>query len=118
MGYRYVYFGASVVLLDGKVSGISYGVTDRLGFPRPVFQMVSVKSAHSFWAAQKMGFEVQGTDDESPQFRVNGNEHEIGVLYADGAPPTLLVHAFQMDLNCPHVRQRHSLTTGWIPAGW
>jgi len=112
VGFRYVYFDASVVLLDRKVSRISYGVADRLGFPRPVVQLVSVKSAHSFWTSHQRGWAVRSTDDESPQFRVNGTEHGIGVSYAYDAPPDLKAHAFQIDLNCfwslrgcRHVRQ-------------
>ena len=36
VGYRYFAFGASVTLLNGKVSSIRYGINDRLVFPRQV----------------------------------------------------------------------------------
>jgi len=107
-----VSFDATVTLLDGKVSSVSYGVADRLGFPRAVFQLVSVKSAHSFWSSHQSGFEVQSTDDESPQFRVNGYEHGIRVSYTFDAERDLILHAFHVDLSCfwglrgcRHVRQ-------------
>jgi hypothetical protein len=35
LGYRYFSFGATVVLLDGKVSSIRYEIADRLVFPEP-----------------------------------------------------------------------------------
>jgi len=112
LGYRYVYFEASVVSLDGKVSKISYGIADRLGFPRLAAEIVSVKSAHSFWAPYRSGFEVSSTDDESPQFRVVGTAHNLDVSYTYDAPHNMTAHAFQVNLSCfwglrgcHHVRQ-------------
>lgn len=100
LGYRYVYFSASVVVLNTKVSRIRYGISDRLVFPRQSGEIVSVTSAHSFWAPLRSGFEVQSTDDESPQFRVAGNEHGLGVFYAYDAPRDFTQHAFELDLRC------------------
>lgn len=112
MGFRYVYFVASVTLLEGKVSGVAYGVADRLGFPRPAFQILSARSAHSLWMSHQGGFEVQSTDDESPQFRVDGGEHGLSVVYTFDSPRDLRLHAFKTDLSCfwglrscYHVRQ-------------
>jgi len=118
MGYRYVYFSALVTLLDGKVSGISYGVMDRMGFPRPVFEIVSVKSAHSFYGPLQTGFRVQSTDDESPQFRVHGGEHGIGVTYTVDAPHELTAHAFQVDLSCFWALRRCSHARQVAPLLW
>jgi hypothetical protein len=100
LGYRYTYFGASVVLLNGKVSSISYGVQDRLGFPRQLGEILAVKSVHSFWASYRRGFEVSSMNDESPQFRVNAGEHYLAVSYTYDAPPDLVAHAFKVDLGC------------------
>jgi hypothetical protein len=100
LGYRYVYFGASVVLLNGRVSSISYGVQDRLGFPRQVGMILAVKSVHSIWAAYRRGFEVSSTDDESPQFRVRHGTSNLSVAYTFDAPPDLVAHAFKVDLSC------------------
>ena len=100
LGYRYVYFGASVVPLNGKVSSISYGVQDRLGFPRQVGTILAVKSVHSFWASYQRGFEVSSTDDESPQFRLGNGTSNLSVAYTFDAPPDLVAHAFKVDLSC------------------
>jgi len=100
LGYRYVAFGASVTLLDGKVSTISYGVANRLTGPRVFGEIVSVKSVHSFWTAYRREFEIRSTDDESPQFRVNGNEDGLGVAYTYDAPRELTEHAFEVHLSC------------------
>ena len=100
LGYRYVHFSASVVLLNGQVSRISYGIQDRLVFPRQVGDIVAVKSVHSFWKPYQMGFEVSSMDDESPQFRVSGGEHNLGVSYSSDAPPELKAHAFKITLTC------------------
>ena len=100
LGYRYVYFGASVMLLNGRVSSISYGVHDRFGFPRQVGTILAVKSVHSFWASYRRGFEVPSTDDESPQFRLSSGEHHLGVSYAYDAPPELKAHVFKIRLAC------------------
>jgi hypothetical protein len=100
LGYRYVYFGASVVLLNGKVSRVSYGVQDRLAFPRQVGMILDVQSVHSFWASYRSGFEVSSTDDESPQFRVRKGTNSLRVAYTFDAPPDLVAHAFKVDLSC------------------
>lgn len=100
LGYRYVYFGASVVLLNGRVSSVSYGIQDRLGFPRQVGTILAVKSVHSFWVSYRRGFEVSSTDDESPQFRVRNSTSNLSVSYTFDAPPALVAHAFEVDLSC------------------
>lgn len=100
LGYRYVYFGASVVLLNGTVSRISFGVQDRLAFPRQVGMILDVKSTHSFWAPYRSGFEVTSADDESPQFRVRNGTSDLRVAYTFDAPADLVSHAFKVDLSC------------------
>jgi hypothetical protein len=100
LGYRYVYFSASVVLLNGRVSSISYGIHDRLVSPLQVGAIVAVKSAHSFWTPHRTGFEVTSMDDESPQFRVSKGEHNLGVAYTSDAPPEFKAHAFKIALAC------------------
>ena len=100
LGFRYVYFGASVVLLDGRVSSIRYGVADRLDFPRQFGEIVSARSVHSFWASYRRGFEVTSTDDESPQFRVGKGTSNLGVTYTFDAPLDLVADAFKVNLDC------------------
>ena len=100
LGYRYMAFGARVELLNGKVTSISYGIADNLVFPRELGTIVSVKSVHGFWAPYQRGFEVRSTEDESPQFRINGSEHHLDVLYTFDAPSTMTSRAFKVDLSC------------------
>jgi hypothetical protein len=100
LGYRYVYFGASIVLLDGKVSSIRYGVADRLVFPRQIGELVSARSVHGVWASYRRGFEVTSIDDESPQFRVSNHANNLRVSYTIDAPPDLVAHAFKVDFGC------------------
>jgi hypothetical protein len=100
LGYRYMAFGARVDLLNDKVSSVSYGIADNLVFPRELGTIVSVKSVHAFWAPYQRGFEVRSTDDENPQFRVNGSEHHLDVLYTFDAPPTMMSRAYKVDLSC------------------
>ncbi|HEX8879615.1 MAG TPA: hypothetical protein VF749_06270 [Candidatus Acidoferrum sp.] len=100
LGYRYIGFGAGVRLLDGKVSKISYGVADDLVFPRQLGTMVSVESAHAFWAPYQQDFEVSSTDDENLQFRIHANEQHLSVFYTFDAPPEVISHVFHLDLSC------------------
>jgi hypothetical protein len=100
LGYRYIGFAARVVLLDGKVSSVGYGIADRLEFPRVLGNIVSVKSAHAAWASHETGFLVSSTDDESPQFRVGGGERHLAVSFAFDASPALRSDAFQVYLRC------------------
>jgi len=100
LGFRYMAFGASVILLNGKVTAISYGVADRFTGPRVFGEILSVRSAHSFWVGHRASFEIKSTDDESPQYRVEGSEHGLKVLYTYDAPRELMAHAFHADLSC------------------
>jgi hypothetical protein len=48
LGYRYLYFEASAIVLDGKVSCVHYGIATKIEFPREVSYIVSAKSVHGF----------------------------------------------------------------------
>jgi len=100
LGYRCTGFSALVVLLDGKVSSISYVIVDRLVFPRSAASIVSVRSAHAYWTTRHRGFEVSSTDDESPRFRVVGNDGNLRVSFSPDASPELRAHPFQVNLSC------------------
>jgi hypothetical protein len=100
LGYRYIGFYASVILLDNKISAVSYGIADRLTAPQMFGDIVLVRSFHSVWGPRQTGFEVRSTDDESPQFRVEGDTGHLGVSYAFDAPPNVIAHAFQVNLSC------------------
>jgi hypothetical protein len=99
-GYRYIGFAAGVVLLDGRVSSVRYEISDRLVFPEPAGNIVSVQSIHSRWAPYESGFEVSDAYDENPQFYVHGGDQALAVLFASEAPPALMSHAFQVHLTC------------------
>ena len=43
---------------------------------------------------------MRSTGDESPQFRVDGDEHGLSVSYTYDAPHDLTAHAFQVELSC------------------
>jgi hypothetical protein len=100
LGYRYVGFGALVVLHNGRVSSISYGIADRLVFPEVLGDIISFKSAHARWAVRQTGFEVPSTEDESPQFSVSGDSGHLGVWFTPEASPELRSHLFQVNLSC------------------
>lgn len=100
LGYRYVRFSAGVTLLDGKVSEINYGIGSELEFPRELGNIVSVRSAHGYWAPRQMGFEVPSTEDESPSFDVRGTDRWLRVSYGPDASAVLRSHLFQVDLSC------------------
>jgi len=100
LGFRYLRLDAAVVVLDGKVSRVSYGIAPELGFPRQASYIVSAKSVHGFWDENQRGFGVTHTDDESPQFRVNGGDRHLYVTFTFDAPPDLTSHAFKVELSC------------------
>jgi hypothetical protein len=100
LGYRYIAFDAVVVLLDGKVSSVRYGIANNLVFPQPSGNIVSIRSVHTRWAPYRMGFEVSSIDDESPQFNVGGDDGQLTVLFAPDASPVLKSHLFQINLRC------------------
>jgi hypothetical protein len=100
LGYRYIAFGAHVVIFNGKVSSLSYGIADRLVFPETVGGIVLVRSGHAHWSPRRMGFEVPSLEDESPQFDVEGNDASVGVLFMPEASAEQRSHAFQINLSC------------------
>lgn len=100
LGYRYVGFGARVVLFNGRVSSISYGIADDLVFPQQLGNIVSVRSVHGRWAPHQSGFEVSSTEDQNPQFSVSGSDRHLWLSFTFDAPPELKSHAFRVELSC------------------
>jgi hypothetical protein len=100
LGYRTLIFAAGVLLRDGKVSHIGYEVEQRADiWPRHAGAIVSAESAHGFWNPSGSVI-VTSEDDESPQFRVYGDEKFLGVTYASDASSELSSLAFRIDLSC------------------
>lgn len=101
LGYRYIGFSATVILFNGKVSAITYGIANKLIIPRRIGNIVSVRSFHSYFAPHQHGFEVGSTVDENPQLHfIRGNDQQLAVLFAFDMPAALKSHVFQVDLNC------------------
>jgi len=68
-GYRYIDFGAGLLVQDGRVTSVGYGLSRQWVQPKAVGYIVSAKSVHGFWLPYRLGFEVTSQDDESPQYR-------------------------------------------------
>lgn len=100
LGYRYFSFNASVVLLDGKASSMAYGIADYMVFPRPIGDIVSAQSAHSYWSPHQRGFEVSSAADENPQLHIRDVEHRLRASFAFDASSAIKSHAFQVRMNC------------------
>jgi hypothetical protein len=99
LGYRYINYHAQLLVIDGKVSRIWYGIADENKFPAGFDEIISVRSAHGFWD-QDGSTVVTPTDDESPQFRVSGDERSLQVTYMFDAPPEQASRAFDINLSC------------------
>lgn len=103
LGYRVISFDAWILVQDGKVVHIEYGLADnwvRPQYPGYVGYTVSARSAHSFWIDPRMPAPVSSEDDESPQYRPSGDANQLDVIYTVDAPPALTQHVFQLDLSC------------------
>jgi hypothetical protein len=110
LGFRYMALGASVIVFDGKVSSIRYGVASEFVAPRSFGDIVSVRSVHGYWMEHRMPPWVTSADDQSPRYRVKETAHRpagdesiessLEVSYAFDAPPEMTVHSFQIDLHC------------------
>jgi hypothetical protein len=108
LGYRYLRFEVTLLVLDGRVSSLRYGIAPQIGFPRQFFDIVSARSVHGFWLPRQMRFSVTSEEDESPQYRVKQNsvpslvkeERALNVTFTNDAPPELTKRAFQLNLSC------------------
>jgi len=107
LGYRYMDFDAGVLVQDGKVSRVKYGLAKQWVRPRQAGYIVSARSVHGFWLPHEHAFAVTSQDDESPQYRVeqsevakSGREEGLSVTFTNDAPPELTKRAFQLNLSC------------------
>ena len=98
LGYRYVGYGAQIVVLNGKVSAIRYRIGTVLEFPQ--LGMLSVRSAHAYWTPYQRGSVISSIDDENLRFRVTGSDQRLNVWFSPDASPALRAHLFQVDLRC------------------
>jgi hypothetical protein len=108
LGYRFIGFDAGVLVRDGKVSSVEYGLATLWGAPRAATYIVSARSVHGFYLPLQMGFGVSSEDDESPRYRVkqgrvpspDNYEGAINVTFTNDAPPELVWRAFRLNLGC------------------
>jgi hypothetical protein len=100
LGYRFIRFDASVLVEDGRVTRVMYGLGREWAEPRPLSYIVSVKSVHSLWMTRQIGFWVSSTEDESPQYRPGGGKDALGAIFTNDAPAETTKRAFQLDLDC------------------
>jgi len=103
LGYRFVGFDASVLVQDGKVSQVEYGLANQ--WVRPQYAgytgyIVSARSVHGFWLGRQIPFGVSSEDDQSPQYRPRGGEKGLSAIYTNDAPSKLTERAFQLNLGC------------------
>lgn len=108
LGFRYLSFDASVLVDDGRVSSVSYGLAKQWGRPRQLSYIVSARSVHGRWLPYRGRFGVSSSDDESPQYRPTreqvptlwGRETALHVTFTSDASPELSSRAFQLELSC------------------
>ncbi len=100
LGYRYIGFAAVVILFNGKVSRVSYGIVNVLVFPEPAGNVLSVKSVHARWEPYHHPFEISSTAEENPEFSVTGDDAHASVLFTREASPEMASHAFRVNLSC------------------
>jgi hypothetical protein len=100
LGYRYLSLAARVLVVNGKVSSVGYAIATKYVVPSGIDDFISVQSVHGFWSSFSIPVSVRNTDDESPQFRVSGDEKSLSVKYTFDAPPARTAHAFRIDLSC------------------
>lgn len=110
LGFRYMRLGASVVVLDGKVSSVYYAVASEDVAPRVLGNLVAVRSVHGYWMERRMPLSVTSAEDQSPMYKVKETAHRpsgdesietsLEISYGFDAPPEMTAHAFQADLRC------------------
>jgi hypothetical protein len=78
LGYRFMSFDAGVLVQDGRVVHVDYGLANqwvRPLYPAYVGYAVSARSVHGFWLPRQIPFWVSSDDDESPQYRPSGDKN-------------------------------------------
>jgi hypothetical protein len=103
LGYRFISFDANVLVQDGKVTHLEYGLADQWVRPQRAGYtgyMVSASSVHGYWIDHRVPFLVSSQDDESPQYRPSGNASGLFATYAADAPSKTTQHLFQLNLRC------------------
>lgn len=100
LGIRFIRFSAGVVILNGKVSAVRYEVGNNLVHPEEIGDIISVNSAHGFWAPHRMGLRVPSTTEENPSVQIEGDDIALGASFTLDAPPDLRGDLFKVSFNC------------------
>jgi hypothetical protein len=110
LGWRYLSFSASVVVLNSTVSGISYELDPDVFLGWPASNFVVARSMHGFWKDRGRPIPVRSAEDENPAFRFgpfsgqfsffSARDSSIGVAYTPDASRELVSHVFRLDLSC------------------
>jgi hypothetical protein len=101
IGYRYISFDAGVLVQDGKVSQVEYGLANQWMRPQAagyVGYIVTARSVHGFWLPGPL--QISSVEDYSPQYRLTRWENTLAVIYTSDAPPELTKRIFNLDLGC------------------
>jgi len=102
--YQYIGFDAGVLVQDGKVLQVEYGVDNqwvRPQYPGYTGYIVSARSVHGLWLPyQSGGLRVTSVDDYSPQYRPRREGNALYVIYTNDAPPELTKRVFHLNLSC------------------
>lgn len=100
---RFMSFDASVLLQDGRVSQVTYGLAHQWQRPQYagyVGYIVSARSVHGFWLPRQQALEVTSVDDDSPQYRPRVYGNTLNVIYTSDAPPELTERVYRLNLSC------------------
>ena len=103
LGYRFISFDAGVLVRDGRVVHVDYGLANqwvRPQYPGYAGYIVSARSVHGFWMDRRAPFLVSSEEDESPRYRPSGGENGLYVTYASDAPIDQTKRAFKLNLDC------------------
>lgn len=101
LGYRYISFDARVLVQDGKVSQVDYGLANQWMRPQApgyVGYIVTARSVHGFWLPGSL--QISSVDDYSPQYRPTRWGNTLAVIYTSDAPPGLTKRIFDLNLDC------------------
>jgi hypothetical protein len=103
LGYRFMSFDAAVLMQDGKVTHVEYGLANH--WVRPEYAgytgyIVSARSVHGYWIDRRVSYLMSSQDDESPQYRPSGNANALFVTYTADAPFETTQHVFHLNLKC------------------
>ena len=103
LGYRFVSFYAGLLVQDGKVSQIEYGLANQWEAPQYAGYtgyILSARSVHGFWLPNHIGPEVTSVDDNSPQYRPKRYGNTLSVIFTTDAPLELTQRVFRLNLSC------------------